>query len=108
MEKMILEYLKLALVLAVSVGWALFWVKTYDPYTVGGLIGHSVLFSVLSLILLLTGLNILFSPADDSYSASNKSALGMIGLLYSGVFLIGCLIAFIQTISEYIEYKHKK
>ena len=105
---MILEYLKLALVLTVSVGWALLWVRTYDSYTVSGLIGHSVLFSVLSFILLLTGLNILFSPADESYSASNKSALGMIGLLYSGVFLIGCLVAIITTISEYIEYKHKK
>ena len=104
---MILEYLKLALVLAVSVGWALLWVRTYAPYTVGGLIGHSVLFSVLSLILLLTGLNILFSPADYSYSASNKSALGLIGLIYSGSFLLCCLAALIQTIVDYLERKHK-
>ena len=104
---MITEYLTLALLIAASGGWAYLWVRTYDPYTLCGLILHSILFSIISLMLLFIGLSILFSSADETYSASNKSALGLIGLIYSGALLLCCLAALIQTIVDYLERKHK-
>ncbi len=105
---MITEYLTLALLIAASGGWAYLWIRTYDPYTLCGLILHSILFSIISLMLLFIGLSILFSSADETYSASNKSALGLLGLIYSAAFLLCCLAALVQTIGDYLDRKHKE
>ncbi len=60
---------------------------------------------MLSLLIAWLAAQIIFAPADDTYSAANKSALGMIFMLWLIIFGSVCLIAVIVTLGSFIESK---
>ena len=89
---MLTEILHLFLLTAVilpCILWAFLWVKTFKGTTLRALIGR-------------VALRILFSRADGTYSASNKGALGFLGLMILSVFVPACLLAFFQTVGDLI------
>lgn len=95
-----------------SVLWYLIWTKTYLPYDIKGLIKHSVIFILLSAGILFITANAVFAPVDNSYSYSNKSALGLLFILMAIVFICASIFALAVTIGEYInkddEYDRKQ
>ena len=103
---MILEYLEMGLMLAGAFGWVLLWMRTYKPGTVKGLLLHNLLFLVLSLLIAGGVLFLIFLPADDSYSAANLGALGMLFMMFLYIFGAGCLVAFMGTVGMLVQHRH--
>lgn len=85
----------------VSIGWALLWIFTCNHDKVSGFVKHSVIFAVLSLILTAAAMFVMFMPVDETYSASNKGALGILFILWLIVFCSACLIAFIISLVRF-------
>ena len=88
--------LMLLLVVAPSCLWAYVWVKAYRGRTAGSLILHTVIFSVLSLLIAYLAMRMIFSQVDDTYSASNKGALGLMSIMCTGIFAVACLALFLS------------
>ena len=102
---MLTEILHLFLLTAVilpCILWAFLWVKTFKGTTLRALIVHTLIFTSLSALIGRVALRILFSRADGTYSASNKGALGFLGLMILSVFVPACLLAFFQTVGDLI------
>jgi hypothetical protein len=93
--------MSLLIIVAVSIGWALLWILTCNPVKVSGLVKHSVIFAVLSLILTAAAMFIMFMPVDETYSASNKGAIGILFILWLLIFCSACLIAFIISLVRF-------
>lgn len=93
-----MEYLLVLLFIAATLGWIFLWVHTYHPKDVKHLLLHTGLFLLLSLVICGVIMLLIFLPADDSYSASNLGALGLMFLMFLRVFGIGCLVAICQTV----------
>ena len=92
----------------ISVVWYLIWTKTYDPYELRGLIRHEVIFTAASAGIFYLAARVIFSPVDESYSYSNKGALGFVVIIF-GVFLgCSCLAALGTTIGMFITRNDEK
>ena len=85
--------LLLIIALIGSAGWLKLWISSYTPSNVRGYIAHTLIFIVLSLIIAGLVLLIIFAPVDDTYSASNVGALGMLFLGFLELFGCFCLVA---------------
>ena len=83
-----------------------FWVRTYNPSTVRGLLLHTLLFLMISAAVAAGGVYLIFLPADDSYSASNLGALGFTAIIFLIVFGICCLTALLANIGRFAEQRH--
>ena len=106
---MLTEILHLFLLTAVilpCILWAFLWVKTFKGTTLRALILHTLIFTVLSALIGYIALRILFSGADESYSVSNKSALGLLGLMILSVFVPACILAFFQTLGDLLSRRN--
>ncbi|MBR1749563.1 MAG: hypothetical protein IJ740_20235 [Ruminococcus sp.] len=97
-----MEILSLIITVVLSAVWYLAWTKTYLPFDVKGLIRHSLIFILLSIGIVFVMGKAVFAPVNESYSASNKSALGFLFMLLIQVFLCVCLFALAVTIGKYI------
>ncbi len=89
------------IIAAISIGWALLWIFTCNHDKVRGFVKHSVIFAVLSLILTVAAMFIMFMPVDETYSASNKGAIGILFILWLMIFCSACLIAFIISLVRF-------
>lgn len=88
--------------------WLMLWVATYKPSNVLGLIKHTVVFALLSILLSRIALWWVFLSVDDTYSASNKGALGILYMMWQIVFLFDCLLAFGMTLKSLLDKKRKE
>ncbi|MBQ8905207.1 MAG: hypothetical protein IJY85_02435 [Ruminococcus sp.] len=95
--------LAMLITVAISIGWIKLWTATYSPFKISGFIKHTVIFIFLSLIVALIGLFLIFSPVDDTYSASNTGALGLLFVLCVSIFCVACMIAAIQNLSSLLQ-----
>ncbi len=107
MISQILSCLGFLAVAAVCVGWAAVWIKTFRGESAGALVLHTVVFSVLSAVIMAVVRSIVFSEADESYSASNLGALGFLYMMFLVPFVCACLIAFFQTVGDLITRREK-
>lgn len=103
---MIVEYLIMGLIVAGAFGWAVLWMRTYHPDGIKGLLLHNLLFLGLSLLIAGGVLLLIFLPADDSYSASNLGALGILFLMFLRIFGTACFVALMGTIGMLVQHKH--
>ncbi len=103
MADQLLMFLFIAVIGGVSAVWAFVWIKTFNGDSVLSLIGHTVLFSFLSLFILYLIASLMFSGVDETYSFSNKSALGLGFFGIASIFIIACLIAFFSTIGKLLD-----
>lgn len=96
------EFLYMFIMAALSLGWALLWIYTYRSAKISGYVIHTVIFSALSAAITWLMLKVIFAPVDDTYSASNKGALGLVFILWMIVFGSACLIAVFATLGKLI------
>lgn len=87
----------------ISAGWAILWGKTYKFSKIRGFIKHTVIFMLLSLLAAWIVSKLIFFPADETYSYSNISALGLLCLIWLKIFGFGCLTAFIYTLDSLLD-----
>lgn len=104
----VLHLLLLAGAALPCIAWAFVWIKTFKGNTVRRLIAHTLIFAALSAFIAYVILRIVFSGVDETYSASNKGALGILFLMIMAVFVPACLFAFFQTVSDLISRRKKK
>ena len=97
---MMIAYIPL---IALAAGWTWLWTKTYRPCGIGRYLLHTLVFLLLSLVIAWLSALIVFSPVDDSYSASNIGALGLMLIPWYAVFGTGCLCGIMATLGELIE-----
>lgn len=90
-------YIFMLIAIAASSGWLKLWTAAYTPSKISGYIRHTVIFTFLSLLISWLVSLLIFSPVDDTYSASNIGALGMLFILWLLIFGTACLIAVFQT-----------
>ncbi|MGN0695760.1 MAG: hypothetical protein ACI4J5_03225 [Oscillospiraceae bacterium] len=95
-----MESLLYIILLVFSCGWAWLLVHTYKNMTSNGLFIHTIVFIFLSLLVAWGALKLIFLPADDTYSASNLGALGVIFFIFLQFFAPACLIAFLITLGK--------
>lgn len=93
--------------ISVSIGWIKLWTATYSPLKISGFIKHTVIFIFLSLVVALIGLFLIFAPVDDTYSASNTGALGLLFVLCISIFGVACMIAVIQNLSGLLQKRNE-
>jgi len=75
-------YLLFALFIVFSIFWSYLWVKTCKAPTVRRLIIHTIIFVLLSLVVAYLTIHLIFLPVNDSYSASNIGAVGILYLIF--------------------------
>lgn len=96
------------IVFMISYGWYKLWVSTYKPKNVLGYVKHTLLFVIISLFVIWLFINIIFLPVDETYSASNVGALGIIVILYVPFWILACIAAAFHTLSILIKRKNKE
>lgn len=102
---MLETYLPLLISVVVSVLWMALWVRTYKPLTVKRFLIRTLVFILLSLLVAYVAARIIFLPVDDTYSASNIGALGLLCLMFLGCFGLSCISAFGITLGMLIDSK---
>ncbi len=95
------------IVFAAVIGWAALWINTYTPSKISGYIIHTSIFTALSALITWFAAKVIFSPVDETYSASNVGALGLLFLMWAFVFSAACLIAIFQTLGRLLT-KHRE
>ena len=88
------------IVFAAVIGWAALWINTYTPSKISGYILHTSVFTALSALITWFAAKIIFSSVDETYSASNVGALGLLFIMWELVFSAACLIAIFQTLGR--------
>ena len=84
----------------ISIFWAFLWIATFKTITVKRFLIHTIVFLLFSVLISGLALSLIFLPADNTYSASNLGALGMVFLVFLGCFIPGCIIAFAVTLGQ--------
>ncbi|MCM1226665.1 MAG: hypothetical protein NC320_04460 [Clostridium sp.] len=93
------------IVCVISYGWERLWVSTYKPNSVLGYVKHTLLFVIMSLFIIWLFIHIVFLPVDETYSASNIGALGIVVILYVPFWVFACIAAVFHTLFIFIEKK---
>lgn len=96
-------YLTFAFFVAVSILWACLWVKTYKALTIKRFIIHTIIFIFLSLLIAWLAMQLIFLPVDDTYSASNIGALGLLFFMFLACFGSACISAFGISLGKLID-----
>jgi len=91
-----------------SAGWLKLWISSYTPSNVRGYVAHTLIFTVLSFIISGLVLLLIFAPVDDTYSASNVGALGMLFLGFIGLFGCFCLVAVFFNFGKLMDKREER
>lgn len=94
--------------IAFPIFWAVLWIKTFKTVTIKSFIIHSIIFLLLSLLVCCLFLRLIFLSVDDTYSASNLGALGILYLSFLYLFIPGCLISLMVTLGKLLIKMNKK
>ncbi len=100
-------YLSFALFIAFSVFWAYIWVKTGNTVIIKRFIIHTIIFILLSFLSAWIVGQLVFLPVNESYSASNIGAVGILYLIFLVCFGTACIFAFGITIGNLINNNKK-
>lgn len=100
-----IEFFNMFIMAVLSLGWALLWICTYRSAKISGYVIHTAIFTALSAAITWLMLKVIFSPVDDTYSASNIGALGFVFILWMIIFGSACLIAVFATLGKLINYR---
>ena len=95
-------FVYLLIFVALSFLWAKLWLKTCKYEKIGRFVLHEIIFTALSFAVSYIMMLIIFSPVDETYSASNKGALGFIFIFWLVIFGSACFVALVQTVVDMI------